>query len=481
MAINVLEAEITNQATSLDTNHFAELQAELRGTLLKPPDADYEAARRIWNGMIDRRPAAIARCVGSADVMAAVRFARKHRLPLAVRGGGHNVAGRSICDDGLVIDLSQMRSVHVDQSRSVVKVAGGALLGDIDRATQPFGLAVPMGAVSETGIAGLALHGGFGFLTRRYGLTADNLVAADVVTADGSLITVDETNHPDLFWALKGGGGNFGVVTSFEFQLHPVGPEVYFMLTFYPAAAAAQIYDFFRTHMSDAPDELMAIVVWENAPAEEFIPEEYQGEPVMIVAGCWCGPLAEGEQATQPLRQIVTPVADLSGPLAYVEAQQVFDPDYPAGDRYYWKSLYLDTLSDDLIRLACEAGATRPTSRTGLVLWALGGAMARISPEATPFYHRDAPFLLSIEAVDDKPTTDEENIAWVRNWYDKAAQLTRAGTYFNFGGFWEGGEEMLAQSFGSNYRRLQAVKARYDPENLLNHNLQIPANGEAAT
>jgi FAD/FMN-containing dehydrogenase len=451
-----------------------ELRKVFRGAIIQRDEAGYEEARRIWNGMIDRHPAAIARCTGSADVMAAVRFAREQRLPIAVRCGGHNVAGNSVCDDGLVIDLSSMRSVRVDPSRAVVRVGGGALLGDIDHEVQAFGLAVPVGAVSETGIGGLALHGGFGFLTRKYGLTADNLVSADVVTADGTLVTADEKNHADLLWALKGGGGSFGVVTSMEFRLHPVGPEVYFVLTFYPAADAAKVLEFFRSFMPGAPDELMAIAIYWNAPEGEPIPEEHRGAPVMVVVGCWCGALEAGERATRPLRQITKPIADASGPMPYVEAQRLFDTDYPKGLRYYWKSLYLDELSDDAIRLACDAGAERPTPLSTVEVWALGGAMGRVPPDATAFYHRQAPFLLTIEANAADPATDEANIAWVRRRHDEAARFSRGGTYYNFGGFWEGGDEMLAQSFGANYARIREVKTQYDPEKVFSHGLMIP-------
>jgi FAD/FMN-containing dehydrogenase len=463
------------KTSALRPERVEEFRKSVRGTVLEPGDEGYESARRIWNGMIDRSPVAIARCVGSADVMAAVRFAREQRLPIAVRCGGHNVAGNSICDDGLVIDLTPMRGVRVDPARSVVRVGGGALLGDIDHEVQAFGRAVPVGAVSETGIGGLALHGGLGFLTRKYGLTADNLVSADVVTADGTLITADERNHPDLLWALKGGGGSFGVVTSFEFRLHPVGPEVYFLLTFYPAADAAKVLEFFRSFMPEAPDELMAIAIYWNAPEGEPIPEKHRGTPVMVVVGCWCGPLDQGERATQPLRRIAAPIADASGPMLYVEAQRLFDADYPKGLRYYWKSLYLNELSDDVIRLACDAGAERPTPLSTVEVWALGGAMGRVRPEATAFYHRQAPFLLTVEANAEDPATDEANIAWVRRRYDEATRFSRGGTYFNFGGFWEGGEEMLAQSFGTNYPRIREVKTTYDPENVFYHNLRIPA------
>jgi FAD/FMN-containing dehydrogenase len=328
--------------------------------------------------------------------------------------------------------------------------------------------------VSETGIGGLALHGGLGFLTRKYGLTADNLVSADVVTADGKLVTADEENHPDLLWALKGGGGNFGIVTSFEFRLHPVGPEVYFLLTFYPASDAAKVLELFRSFMPGAPDELMAIAIYWNAPEGDPIPEPHRGAPVMVVVGSWCGPLDQGERATRPLREIASPIADLSGPMPYLESQRLFDADYPKGRRYYWKSLYLDDLSDEAIRLACDAGAQRPTPLSTVEVWALGGAMGRVRSEATAFYQREAPFLLTIEANAEDPATDEANVAWTRRWHDQAARFSRGGTYFNFGGFWEGGEETLAQSFGTNYPRLRKVKSTYDPKNVFHHNLRIP-------
>jgi FAD/FMN-containing dehydrogenase len=460
-----------------DVRTWDELRGSLRGALIEPDDADYDGARRIWNAMIDKRPAAIARCTGSADVMAAVRFARDQDLPLAVRGGGHNVAGRSMCDDGLVIDLGGMRGVRVDRPGSVVRAAGGALLGDIDHETQPFALAAPIGLVSETGIGGLSLHGGLGFLTRKHGLTADNLVSADVVTADGELVTASEDDHPDLLWALQGGGGGFGVATSFELRLHPVGPEVYTLLSFYPASEAPHVLERFRSHMPEAPDELMAIALCWTAPDEDFIPEEHRGAPVIVVFGGWCGALGEGEGVTRPLREIATPIADLSGPMPFLEVQQLFDPDYPKGLRYYWKSLYLDELSDDVIRLACDAGADRPTPESTVEVWALGGAMGRVPPEATAFYHRRAPFLLTFEANDDDPANDEANVAWVRRWHEDATKIAAggAGTYFNFGGFWEGGEDEVATAFGGNYDRLRQVKATYDPEGVFSHALPISA------
>jgi FAD/FMN-containing dehydrogenase len=457
-----------------ETTDVSELKKRMRGQILQPGDEAYDAARRIWNGMIDRRPVAIARCTGPADVMAAVRFAREQRLPIAVRGGGHNVAGNALSDGGLVIDLSQMRAVQVDRERSVARVSGGALLGDVDHEAQAFGLAVPLGAVSATGVGGLALHGGLGFLTRKYGLTADNLVAAEVVTADGELIRADERQHGDLLWALRGGGGSFGVVTSFEFKLHPVGPDVWFVMTFYPAAQAAAVLQAFRAYMPEAPDELMAIAIFWNAPEGDPIPAEHQGAPVLVVAGCWCGPLEQGERATRTLREIATPIADLSGPMPFVEAQQLFDADYPPGGRYYWKSLYVRDLTDEALTAMCAIGADRPTPHSTVELWALGGAMARVRPEATAFYQRQAPWLFTVEANWHDPAEDEANIAWVRRRYEQAQRFAAGGTYYNFAGFLEEGEALLAKTFGPNYKRLREVKARYDPENVFHHNLQIP-------
>lgn len=458
-----------SRSWSIDT-----LRQQMRGTIVLPGDEKFDLARRIWNGMIDRHPAAIAYCAGPADVMSAVRFARERQMPVAVRCGGHNVAGNSVCDDGIVIDLSPMRGVRVDPERAVVRVAGGALLGDIDHETRPFGLAVPVGAVSATGIGGLALHGGLGFLMRKHGLTADNLVSADIVTAEGRLIAADEKNHEDLLWALKGGGGNFGAVTSFEFRAHPVGPDVYFLLVFYPADKASKVLEFFRGFMPDAPDELMAIAIYWNAPEGEPIPEGHRGSPVMVVVGCWSGQLDQGDRMTRPLREIVTPIADASGPVPFIDVQRVFDPDYPSGRRYYWKSIFLESLEDDAIDLVCEAGADRPTSLSTVEVWALGGAIGRVHPEATAFCHRHAPFLLAIEANADDPATDAANIAWVRRRFEEAKRFSRGGTYFNFGGFLEGGEELLARSFGTNYRRIRDIKRKYDPDNFFYHNLKIP-------
>jgi FAD/FMN-containing dehydrogenase len=464
----------TGGPPALEAAAVADLRAGVRGAVLEPTGPDYDAARAVWNGMIDRRPALIVRCAGTADVVAAVALARERGLPLAVRGGGHNVAGHAVCDGGVVVDLSALDGVRVDPARRTVRVGGGARLGDVDRATQEAGLAVPLGVVSRTGVAGLALHGGLGFLTRKYGLTADNLVAAEVVTADGRVLTADADHHPELLWALRGGGGNFGVVTAFEFRAHPVGPEVWVAVVFYPVAQAPAALAFFREFMAQAPDELMALAVLWNAPTEEPIPEAYRGAPVVVLFACHAGPVEAGEAAVRPFREVATPVADLSGRMPYVEVQQLFDPDYPDGRRYYWKSAYLRHLDDEAIRILVGHAARRPSPLTSLDVWALGGAMGRVGPAATPFARRDAPFLLGIEANWEDPAADAANIAWAREVFGDTQRFSPGGAYLNFPGFGEEGTALVVAAYGDNYARLREIKAAYDPGNLFRHNLNIP-------
>jgi FAD/FMN-containing dehydrogenase len=458
-------------ALRLDDQALAELKASIRGSVIGSEDGAYDDARKVWNGMIDRHPALILRTAGAADVMVGVNFARKHGLPVSVRGGGHNVTGSAVHDSALVIDLSLMRGVRVDPDRRVVRVEGGAKLGDVDHETQAFGLAVPLGLQSLTGVAGLSLHGGLGFLTRTFGLTADNLIAADVVTADGQLVLADQEHNSDLLWALRG-GGSIGVVTSFEFKLHPVGPEVWLGLVLYPVAQASQVLEFFRSHMSQAPDELMAVSILWTAASEEYIPKEYHGAPVVVAAAFWAGPLEQGERAIQPFRELGTPVADLSGPMPFVAAQKLFDAEYPNGRRYYWKSIYLDNLDDPVISMLAEHAARRPSALSSIDIWALGGAMARVTPEQSAFFERDAPFLIGIEANWDNPRDDEANIAWARALYRDAERFSRGGSYLNFPGLHEEGEDLYKRTFGENYDRLRQVHRKYDPEGLFRFNVK---------
>jgi FAD/FMN-containing dehydrogenase len=457
-----------------ETLELDELRQKIRGQVIAAGDDTYEASRRVWNGVIDRNPALVIRCTGNADVIGAIAFAHERRLPVSVRGGGHNVAGTSVAEGGVVIDLGTMNNVSVDLDRMTVRAGGGACLGDVDHETQAFGLATPFGVVSRTGIAGLTLHGGMGFLTRRLGLSCDNLVGADVVTADGRLVHTDAERNPDLLWALRGGGGNFGAVTSFEYRLHPVGPEVFMALAFYPAEAGADALRVFREVFADAPDELMGVAIYWTAPAEEPFPPEWHGKPVIVLAGCWAGSLEEAEAAVKPLREVTTPIADLSGPMPFVIAQTLFDPEYPDGRRYYWKSVYLSGLGDAEAELFGRYAATRPSPLSSVDVWALGGAVRREPEGGSAFANRDAPFLLGVESNWEDAADDEANISWTRELIDEASALSPGGTYLNFPGFVEEGEQLLRETYGVNYERLQQVKAKYDPDNVFRSNLNNP-------
>lgn len=459
--------------TPLKDEAIQQLRSQVRGTVVLPGEGGYDQARKIWNGIIDRKPAMIVQCSGTADVMAAVNFARENKLPLAVRGGGHNVAGNSLCDDGVVIDLSPMRRVRIDPVNNTARVDGGAKLGDVDHEAQAFGLAVPVGVVSATGIAGLSLHGGMGFLTRKYGLTCDHILSADVVTADGNVVVADAKNNADLLWALRGGGGSFGVVTSFEFKLRPVGPDVWMCIVMYPVAEAKKVLQTWRKFMETAPEEVMSIAIYWNAPHEEPVPREHQGAPVIVLAGCWSGPVEKGEAMFKPLREIAAPAVDLSGPMPYLMAQKLFDPEYPNGRRYYWKSIYMKEMSDPVIDMLSDYAAKRPSSLTSIDVWCLGGAIGRVKPEESAFFKRDAPYMLGIEANWEDPKDDEANISWTRNLYRDTEKYSPGGMYFNFPGFLEEGDDLLKQSFGTNYDRLRQVKAKYDPQDLFSYNLKI--------
>jgi FAD/FMN-containing dehydrogenase len=458
----------------IESTQAEALRQQIRGDVIAEGDAAYDESRRVWNGVIDRRPALVVRCCGNADVIAAIAFARERGLPVSVRGGGHNVAGTAVCEGGVVLDLSAMRNVFVDVEGKSVRAGGGARLGDVDHETQAFGLATPFGVVSKTGIAGLTLHGGMGFLTRRLGLSCDNLISADVVTADGRLLRADEERHSDLLWALRGGGGNFGAVTSFEYRLHPVGPEVFMAITFYPAEVGSDGLRVFREVMAQAPDDLMGVALYWTAPAEEPFPPEWHGKPVFILAGCWSGPLDQAEEAVKPFREVATPVADLSGPMPFVVAQQLFDPEYPDGRRYYWKSIYLSDVGDAEAELVGRYAATRPSALSSIDVWALGGAMRNEPAGGSAFAKRDAPFLLGVESNWENAADDDANIAWTRELIDEASALSPGGTYLNFPGFVEEGEQLLRDTYGANYARLEEVKKEYDPENVFRSNLNNP-------
>ncbi|QCJ48041.1 FAD-binding oxidoreductase [Haloprofundus sp. MHR1] len=449
------------------------------GEILLPSDAGYDDARRIWNGMIDKRPAVIARCSGTADVVAAVRFARERDLPLAVRGGGHNVAGTAVCDDGLVVDLSGMDSVFVDPDARRVRAQGGATLGDVDRETQLFGLATALGVVSETGIAGLTLNGGVGHLRRKYGLSLDNLVSVELVTADGSVVTASESANPDLFWAIRGGGGNFGVVTAFEYELHEVGPEVFGLFVWYHGDDAREALSAFRDYAADASRDGSVVPFYATVPELDEFPEEARGESAVVFLGCYDGPAEDAEAEFETLRTAVDPLVDFSGVMAYTALQSMLDEDYPDGLRYYWKASYVTELTDDVVDLVIRYGRESPSTLSTVDVWHLGGAISDVAPEETAFWHRDAPFMVTFEANWEDPETDDANVAWARNGLAELREMdVAAGAYGNFPGF---GEDPARTLFGENYERLVEVKREYDPENVFRLNQNVapkPATGD---
>jgi FAD/FMN-containing dehydrogenase len=464
----------TGEAIVLDEVTLQGFRASLRGELLRPSDAGYEAARQVWNGMIDKRPALIVRCHGVADVIAAVNLARTHELLVAVRGGGHHVAGHAVCEGGIMIDLSPMRAVRVDPEAQTAYVQGGATWGDVDRDTQAFGLAVPGGVVSATGVAGLTLGGGYGWLRGKYGLTCDCLLSVDIVTADGQFLTASPTRNADLFWGVCGGGGNFGIVTGFEFRLFPVGPQVVLCAPMHAAHDALIVLRAWRDFMSAAPDEFTSDGILWSVPADPHFPEQAWGKNVFIPAGVYCGAPAAGEQFIQPLRALGEPVLDLSRPLTYLQVQTGFDPFFPKGEfLHYWKALYLDQLSDAAIELIVDRYEQRPSPRTLISIRYLAGAVRRVEATATAFGDRSAQVLVSIDATWQAAQDSEENMAWARDFWAALKPYSTGRTYFNFPGLLEEGDELVRATFGANYERLVALKNKVDPTNLFRLNQNI--------
>jgi len=440
-------------------------------------DGGYDGARAVWNAMIDRRPAAIIRCRNAADAVTAVSFARAQGLPVSIRGGGHNVAGHAVGDGGVMIDLSGMRGVRVDPERRRTWVEGGATWGDVDRATQVFGLATPGGLISDTGVAGLTLSGGIGWLRSRHGLCIDNLVAAEVVTADGRLMRASPEENADLLWALKGGGGNFGIVTAFEFALHPVGPKVMFCAPIYSLEAGSGPIRFWRDFLHDKNDSVGSLVEFSTVPEDPAFPRDAWGKRVYTIAAVHAGAAAEGEALLQPLRELAQPIADFSGQMDYCELQKLYDTLMPAGQyRCYWKCHYLSGLDDEVIDKIVAGNASPPSPNTLSSIWNFGGATARVPADATAFGDRSMPYMLSIDSVWREAGDDDANIAWTRAFWSRMQPHAQQGRlYLNFPGLGEEGERLLRDSFGANYGRLQAIKRKYDPENIFRFNQNIRA------
>ena len=457
--------------TTLQAGKIEELKRGFEGEILLPGDGAYESARKIWNAMIDRRPAVIARCATTSDVVRGVSFARDNGLLLAVRGGGHNIAGSAIVDDGIVIDLSQMKAARVDAARRRVTIEAGATLADIDAATQAHGLATPVGINSTTGIAGLTLGGGFGWLSRKYGMTVDNLESAEVVTAAGEVVRASTTENPDLFWALRGGGGNFGVVTRFEFRLHPVGPDVLSGLIVYPLSAAKSVLQQYRAFVASGPEDLTVWTVLRQAPPLPFLPESVHGREMLALALIYAGDPKQGEPLIEPLRRFGTPWGEHIGVQPYVAWQQAFDPLLTPGARNYWKSHNLASLQDELFDAVIASVEKLPSPQCEIFIGAIGGATTRPAPTSMAYANRDAQFVMNVHGRWEDPADDQRGIAWARDFFQASAPFASGGAYVNFMTADEG--ERVRAAYGPNYDRLAQVKRKYDPDNLFRMNQNI--------
>lgn len=451
------------------------LRGTLGGALLLPGDDGYDAARAVWNAMIDRRPALIVQPKGAPDVIAAIDFARQHDLPVSIRGGGHNVAGHAVCDGGLMIDLSRMRGVRVDPQVRRAHVEGGATWGDVDGATQAHGLATPGGLISDTGVAGLTLSGGVGWLRSRYGLCIDNIVSARIVTAGGELVTASAASHPDLYWAIRGGGGNFGVVVSFEFALHPVGPAVMFAAPIYPLSAGPAPIRFWRDFLADKHGDVGSIVEFSTVPQTDDFPREHWGKRCYTMAALYAGDAVEGERLLQPLHQQGDLITDFSGRMPYCEVQKLFDTVVPFGrHRSYWKCHYTAGMPDDLIEAAVRNAAEAPSDNTLSSLWNFGGATGAVPADATALGDRSFGWMYSIDSIWNDPAGDERNIAWTRKAWEETRQFSQAGRlYLNFAGHGEDGEALVRDAYGKTYARLARIKKQYDPDNMFRFNQNI--------
>jgi FAD/FMN-containing dehydrogenase len=465
---------MTARTSALSEESLVNFKTRFGGKVVVPTDAKYDKARALWNGIVDKKPYLIAQCKDAQDVMNALTFAREASLTVAVRAGGHNVAGLASVDGGIVIDLSQMSAVEVDPEKRLVRVEGGATWADVDKATQAFGLATPGGLVSTTGVAGLTLGGGMGWLRRKHGLSCDNLAAADVVTAEGNLVSTSETENSDLLWGLRGGGGNFGIVTSFEFNLHQVGPEVAFVYALYPLQDAKRVLRAHETFLRDEPGDISTVAVMGRVPHIDAFPEDIHGASFVAILGMHAGPAERGMEAMRPLRELVEPIIDMSGPMPYVDVQQIYDADYPNGSRYYWKSTSLNDLSDEVVDILVNYAELAPADHSTIDIWYHGGAIVEQGEEATAFGRRDIPYLVNPEANWEDPADDEANIAWARNLLKDLKPHSEAALYLNFPGFLEEGDELMKAAFGGNYRRLVELKNKYDPQNLfkMNHNIK---------
>lgn len=457
--------------TTATLNRIEKLKQRLDGPIVLPGDATYDEVRSIWNGMIDRKPAMIVRCHNEADVKHAVVHARENNLVVSIRGGGHNIAGHAVCDGGMMIDLSPMKEVRIDATARRAYVQPGATLHDFDRAAQAHGLATPVGINSTTGIAGLALGGGFGWLSRKHGMTSDNLLSARLVTADGKCLQASDKAFTDVFWALRGGGGNFGIVTQFEFALHPVGPNVFSGLLVFPQSEARSVLRKYRSFTATAPDDLSVWVVMRKAPPLPFLPAEVHGQDVLVLALCYLGPEEEGQKLIAPLAEFGTVLGQHVGMMPFVNWQQAFDPLLTPGARNYWKSNNFTELKDDLLDVLVDFAGKVPSPHSEVFIAQLGGQVARVAPDATAFGNRDANFVMNVHGRWTSLQEDQTGIAWARALYKATQPFATGGAYANFLTAEE--TDRVKSAFGSNYARLAQIKKSYDPQNFFRLNQNI--------
>jgi FAD/FMN-containing dehydrogenase len=461
-------------AAAVSDTATRDFRAELHGELIERGDEGYEAARQVYNGMIDRHPALIARVADVADVVAAVNFGRAQGLTIAVRGGGHSGPGLGSVDNGLVIDLSPMKGIQVDPENRTVRVEGGCLWGEVDAATHPFGLATPSGFISSTGVGGLTLGGGIGYLSRTHGLTIDNLLGVEMVLADGSVVTASETEHADLFWAVRGGGGNFGVVTTFVFRLHPVG-TVYGGPMFWPIEQAGDVLKFWRDFIADAPEDINGWFAFVTVPPAPPFPEQYQLKKMCAIVWCYTGPLDEAEERFKAIRAFSPPAIDLAGPIPWPVLQSLFDGLYPAGHQWYWKADFFSELSDKAIDLHLKYGPQLPTMQSTMHIYPINGAAGRVGTNATAFSFRDAKFAEVIVGVDPDPANNERMIQWARDYWQALHPYSSGGGYINM--IMDEGTDQVKASYRNNYEQLGRIKAVYDPANLFHINQNIKPQG----
>ena len=460
------------RAIDLKQDTFDGLKARLRGPLFLPGDSGYQESRTVWNAMIDRKPAAVARCLGTADVIAAVRFARENDILLCIKGGGHNIAGLATADGALMLDMSLMRGVWVDPQRKVAHAQAGCLLGDVDRETQVHGLATVLGFISLTGIAGLTLGGGFGYLTRRWGWTADNVIGMDVVTAEGHLVRASSDENPDLFWGLRGGGGNFGVVTGIDYTLFPVGPEVVGGAVAWPAAEAPKVLDLYRTLAEQAPPELTLVLLLRPAPPAPWLPKDMHGKPIVAMLACHSGSVEKGEKAVAPIKSFGAPIGDMLVRRPYTQMQSLLDATQPKGRRSYWKSEYLSQIPPALCEKLIEQAARIRSPHSSISLFQIEGALNRLKEEHSPVGNRDARYVLNLAGSWEQAGEDAANIEWARDAWEDVKSFSTGGTYINFQTEDEGPERIEA-ALGRGLKRLAQIKSKWDPQNVFRTNRNI--------